>query len=42
MEDIWKLSHGLNIYECRHVYREANRTADCLAKKGIGNLDSSF
>lgn len=32
-EDIWILSYGLNIYEYRHVYREANRTADCKLKK---------
>ena len=25
-----------------YVYREANRIADCLAKKGIGILDSSI
>ena len=36
MEDIW----DLNIYRCHHVYREANRTANCLAKKGIGIIDS--
>ena len=42
MEDIWKLSQGLHIYDCRHVYREANRTADRLAKKGIGILESSI
>ena len=41
MEDIWKLSQELNIYDCRHVYREANRTVDCLPKKGISILDSS-
>ena len=46
MEDIWNLSQGLNIFVC-HVYREANRTADsnrtadCLAKKGLSRLDSS-
>ena len=41
MEDIWKLSHELNIYDCQHVYREANKTADYLTKKGISILDSS-
>ena len=35
MEDIWKLSRDLNIYSCHHVYREANKTTDHLAKKGI-------
>ena len=40
MEDIWKLSQGLHIYECRHVCSEVNRTANCLAKKGIGIIDS--
>ena len=39
MEDICKLSRNLNIYSCHHVYREANRTADCLFKKGIGIID---
>lgn len=33
MEDFWKLSHGLNIYKCHHVYRQANRIADYLVKK---------
>ena len=33
LEDIWNLSHGLNVYICHHVYREGNRTADCFAKK---------
>ena len=40
MEDIWKLSRDLNILSCYHVYREADRTTDCLVKKGIGILDS--
>ena len=40
MEDIWKLSRDLNIHSCYYVYREANRIADCLVKKGIGILDS--
>ena len=35
MEDIWKLFQGLYIYDCRHVYKEANRTADRLAKKEL-------
>ena len=42
MEDIWKLSRDLNIYRCCHIYREANRTTDCLAKKGICNTDSNI
>ena len=41
IEDIWKFSQDLNIYDCRHVYREANKIANCLAKKGISILDSS-
>lgn len=41
MENIRKLSHDLNIYVCRHVYREANRTTDYLAKKGLSIIDSS-
>ena len=42
MEDICKVSQGLCVYECRQVYREANRTVNCLAKKGIGILDSYY
>ena len=42
MEDIWKLSQNLNIYNCYHVYRETNRTTDCLAKKGICNIYSNI
>ena len=41
MEDIWNLSQSLNIYVCRHVYRECNRTANCLAKKRLISLDYS-
>ena len=41
MEDIWKLAQNLNIYICRHAYRKVNGTIDCLAKKGIGILESS-
>ena len=41
MEDIWKLAQDLNIYICRHVYRKANGTTYCLAKKGIGILETS-
>ena len=40
MKDIWKLSEDLNIYSCHPVYREANRTVDCIAKKGNGIIDS--
>ena len=39
MEDIWNLAQDLNIFVCRHVYRESNRTADCLSKKGLRNVD---
>ena len=31
----------INIYICRHAYRKVNITIDCLAKKGIGILESS-
>ena len=31
IEDIWKLSQGLNINNYCHIYKEANRTIDCLA-----------
>ena len=40
MEDIWKLSEGLNIYSCHCIYKEANRTADCITKKDISIIDS--
>ena len=42
MEDTWKLSHNLNIYNCCHIYIEANRTTGCLAKKGICNTNSNI
>ena len=42
MEDIWKLSYNMNIYDCKHAYREANRTVNCLAKKGIRITNSKF
>ena len=41
MEDIWKLAQNHNIYICQHAYRKVNGTIDCLAKKGIGILESS-
>ena len=37
MEDIWRLSQDLNIYNCDNIYREPNIIADSLAKKGIYN-----
>ena len=40
-KDIWKLSQDLNIHIYRHIYREANRIADCLTKKGLGIVDSN-
>ena len=39
MEDIWKLTQDLNIYNYHHIYREANRTTNCLAKKYICNVE---
>ena len=42
MEDTQRLSHDLNIHNCSHIYREANRTTDCLAKKSICNIDSNI
>lgn len=42
MEDIWMHSQNLNIYNCSHVYWEANRTTNCLAKRGICNTDSNI
>ena len=40
MDDIWKLSYDLYIYDCHHIYKEINRIIDCLAKKSIYNLES--
>ena len=37
IEDILRLSQDLNIYNCGHIYRKANRTTDCFAKKCIYN-----
>ena len=42
MDNIWKLSNNLNIYDRHHIYREANRTMDSIAKKGIGIIDSKI
>ena len=42
MEDIWRLVQNLNIYKCCHIYRKANRTTDCLTKKGICITDSNI
>ena len=42
MEDSWRLAHNLNIYECCHIYIEANKTTDCLVKKGICIPDSNI
>ena len=42
MEDIWRLSQDLNIYNYGHIYREANRTTYCLAKKGIYNTNRNI
>ena len=39
MEDIWKLSRDLYIYDYHHIYRETNKIVDYLAKKCIYNLD---
>ena len=33
MEEIWKLSQDLNIYNCQLVHKEGNKTTDYLAKK---------
>ena len=40
MEDILKLSEDLNIYSRHHVYKEVNRTVNCIAKKDISIIDS--
>ena len=30
-----------NIHKCSHIYKEANKVANCLAKKGIGSIYSN-
>ena len=42
MEDIWRLSQDLKIYNCFHIYKEASRTMDCLAMKCIYNIDPNI
>ena len=42
MEDVWRISQNLNIVNSCHIYREANRTTNCLAKKGSCNIDSNI
>ena len=37
---IWKLSQNQYIYDYRHIYRETNRTKNCLVNKDICNLES--
>ena len=39
IEDIWKLSQDLNIYNCHYIYKETNRIIDCLVMKSICNLE---
>ena len=39
MDDIWNLSQSLNIYVYRHVYKEGNKIAACLAKRRLNSLD---
>ena len=41
MNDIWNLSHDLNIYVCHHIYRKRNRITDYLIKKRLNGLDYS-
>ena len=40
MINIWKTSQNLNICICCHIYRETNRTINCLIRKYIYNLKS--
>ena len=42
IEDIWKLSHDQNIYNCCYIYRKTNRIIDCLTKKCIFYTDSNI
>ena len=42
LEDIWRLSPYLNIYNCCHFYKEANRTTNCLVKKGNYNTNPNI
>lgn len=39
MEDIRKLTQDLDIFNYRHIYREANQTTDYLTKKDICNIE---
>ena len=39
---IWKLSEDLNIYSCHHVYEKANKTTDCLTKRGLGITSTTW
>ena len=38
IENIWKLSQDLCIYDCCRIYRETNKTINYFTKKGICNL----
>ena len=42
MEDIWRLTQYLNIYNCCHNYREGNLTTNYLTKKDICNTHSNI
>ena len=39
MKDIYRLTHDLNILNCCHIYKKANKTVNCLAKKDIYNTN---
>ena len=38
IENIWKLSQDLCIYDCCRIYRETNKTINYFTKKCICNL----
>ena len=42
MEDVYRLSQDINIYNYGHIYREANRTTECIAMKCIFNTNPNI
>ena len=40
VKDNWKLSCDLNIYNDCRIYKETNKTTNCLVNKDICNLES--
>ena len=42
MDNIQKLFHDLNIYDCCHIYRKTNRIVDCLTRNVFFIQNQSF